>query len=244
MTSMQRDAYDVRGLEDPAKYDRLTELEPDMWWDPHGPHGGLHLVNELRVPYFDRALDGYAGKRILDIGCGGGIFAEAAARAGAHVTGIDASARSIESARTHAAEQGLTIDYKVAEAETFQVSGSFDAVLAVDVLEHVADIELTLDTCARLLKPGGVFGFLTHNQTREAFDALIWEGEYQQHVIPTGTHDFHKFITPADLDERLRARNLSTVDLQGLWFDMGAGTFELVPETTVTYLGYALATPA
>jgi 2-polyprenyl-6-hydroxyphenyl methylase / 3-demethylubiquinone-9 3-methyltransferase len=108
----------------------------------------------------------------------------------------------------------------------------------------VADLDLTLDTCARLLKAGGILGFLTHNQTREAFDALIWEGEYQKHVIPKGTHDFHKFIRPADLDQRLRARNLGIVDLQGLRFDMDSGVFELVSETTVTYLGYAVADDA
>lgn len=241
MTSTQRHLYDVRGLDDPAKYDRLTKLEPDMWWDPDGPHGGLHLVNELRVPYFERALGGYAGKRILDVGCGGGIFAEALATAGAYVTGIDASPRSIESAQRHAAARGLEIEYKVAEAETFRSPERFDAVLAVDILEHVADIDSTLDTCARLLTAGGVFGFLTHNQTREAFDALVWEGEYQKHVIPKGTHDFHKFITPADLDERLRARRLGTVDLQGLLFDMDSGVFEFVEDTTITYLGYAVA---
>lgn len=241
MTSTQRHLYDVRGLEDPVKYDRLTELEPDMWWDRNGPHGGLHLVNELRVPYFERTIDGYAGKRILDIGCGGGIFAEALASGGAHVTGIDASPRSIQSARRHAAAQGLEIEYEVAEAESFEAPERFDAVLAVDVLEHVADIDLTLDTCARLLKAEGIFGFLTHNQTREAFDALVWEGEYQKYVIPKGTHDFHKFITPDDLDERLRARNLGIVDLQGVRFDMDSGVFEFVSDTAVTYMGYAEA---
>lgn len=236
-----RDQHDVRGFEDPAKYDQLVELEPDMWWDTHGPHGGLHLINELRVPYFGRALNGYAGKRILDIGCGGGIFAEAAARAGAHVTGIDPSAQSIEGARRHASEQRLQIDYEIAEAETYRASATFDAVLAVDVLEHVADIELTLDTCALLLKPGGVFGFLTHNQTREAFNVLIWEGEYQRNMIPKGTHDFHKFITPGDLDERLRARKLRTEEVQGVGFDMAGRAFHFVPETTITYMGYAVA---
>jgi len=241
MPSTQRQLYDVRGLDDPAKYDQLTELEPDMWWDRNGPHGGLHLVNDLRVPYFERAIDGYAGKRILDVGCGGGIFAEALASAGAHVTGIDASPRSIESARRHAAAQGLGIEYEVAEAETFEAPDRFDSVFAVDVLEHVANINLTLDTCARLLKAGGIFGFLTHNQTRQAFDALVWEGEYQKHIIAKGTHDFHKFITPDDLDERLRARGLGVVELQGLWFDMDSGVFEFVADTTVTYLGYAVA---
>ena len=109
---------DLRGLEDPAKYDRLVELQSQAaWWDLKGPLGGLHLLNQIRVPYFEQTLGGYAGKRILDIGCGGGIFAEAAARMGAEVVAIDPSKRSIEAAEEHARQQGLMIDYQFAYAD-------------------------------------------------------------------------------------------------------------------------------
>jgi 2-polyprenyl-6-hydroxyphenyl methylase/3-demethylubiquinone-9 3-methyltransferase len=132
-------------------------------------------------------LGGFAGKRILDIGSGGGIFTGPLAAAGASVVGIDPSERSIEAAREHAAAHGLQIDYRVAYAETFDCKEEFDSVLAVDVLEHVDDLDQTIATCARLLKSGGVFGFLTHNQTLEAFELYIWKGEYELGFIPRET---------------------------------------------------------
>src|SRR5262245_4616388 len=121
--------FDLRGLPDPAKYDRLVELHtPEVWWTLEGPLGGLHILNELRVPYFEKVLGGYAGKRILDVGCGGGIYAESAARAGAQVVGIDPSPRSVDAARAHAERQGLKIDYRVGTAEGFTTDQPFDAV--------------------------------------------------------------------------------------------------------------------
>lgn len=234
---------DLRGLDDPAKYDRLVELQSNAaWWDLKGPLGGLHLLNEIRVPYFERILGGYAGKSILDIGCGGGIFAEAATRKGAHVVAIDPSKRSIEAAEEHARQQGLMIDYKFAYAETFKAGERFDAVFAVDVLEHVADLDATLDTCAQVLKPGGLFGFLTHNQTLEAFTFLIWQGEYQLGFIPKGNHDFHKFIRPEDLKEQLARRGLETMEVRGLKFllDTDPPRVDFAPTTEISYIGYAL----
>ena len=238
---MQTVTYDVRGLEDPGKYDRMVDLEsPSIWWKPEGPFGGLHLLNEVRVPYFERVLDGFDGKSVLDVGCGGGIFAEALARGGARVVGIDASERSLESARTHAAEQGLDIDYCYARAEEFVPDERFDAVMAVDVLEHVEDVDRTLDACARALRPGGVLGFLTHSQTPEAFTELIWKGEYEIGFIPKGNHDFHKFLTPEDLNERLAARGLRTQDIQGVAFDLDAPRALLSASPAVSYMGYAV----
>lgn len=234
-------SYDVRRFADPAKYDRLVELEsPAVWWELDGPLGGLHLLNEVRVPYFERALGGFAGKRILDIGSGGGIFTEPLAAAGASVLGIDPSERSIEAAREHAAAHGLQIDYRVAHAESFACDEQFDAVLAVDVLEHVDDVDQTLATCARLLKPGGLFGFLTHNQTLEAFELYIWKGEYELGFIPKGNHDFHKFIRPDDLSEQMAAHGLRTQDITGLTFDLENPRAVLAETPTVSYLGYAI----
>jgi 2-polyprenyl-6-hydroxyphenyl methylase/3-demethylubiquinone-9 3-methyltransferase len=234
---------DLWGLEDPAKYDRIFELHSHTaWWDITGPLGGLHLLNQIRAPYFEQALGGYAGKRILDIGCGGGIFAESAARAGAEVVAIDPSKRSIEVAEEHARRQGLEIDYRFAYAETFKTDETFDAVFAVDVLEHVADLDATLDTCARVLKPGGLFGFLTHNQTLEAFTFLIWEGEYHLGLVPKGNHDFHKFIRPEDLNERLAKRGLQTVEVRGLEFLLNTEPprVAFAPTPAISYIGYAL----
>jgi 2-polyprenyl-6-hydroxyphenyl methylase / 3-demethylubiquinone-9 3-methyltransferase len=238
---MQAVTYDVRALEDPAKYDRLVELGSSAaWWELQGPLGGLHLLNEVRVPYFERALGGFAGKRILDIGCGGGIFAEPLAAAGASVVGIDPSEWSLEVAREHAAQQQLEIDYRVAYAETFDTDERFDAVMAVDVLEHVDDVDATLAASARMLKPGGLFGFLTHNQTLEAFELYIWKGEYELGFIPKGNHDFHKFLRPDELSERLAAQGLQTADITGLTFDLDNPHAVLTETTTISYLGYAI----
>lgn len=234
-------AYDVRKFSDPAKYDRLVEMgSPSIWWDLGGPLGGLHLLNQVRVPYFERVLGGYAGKRILDVGCGGGVFSEALARGGAEVVAFDASERSLEAAREHAREAGLKIDYRLALAEEFEPEGHFDAVTAVDVLEHVEDVDATLDMCASALQPGGIFGFLTHNQTLEAFEELIWQGEYQVGFIPKGNHDFHKFLDPDDLAQRMGARGLRLVETKGIGFDLEAPAAMPVDSLQVSYLGHAI----
>lgn len=234
-------AYDVRKLSDPAKYDRLVELDStSVWWELGGPLGGLHLLNEVRVPYFDRVLGGYAGKRILDVGCGGGVFSEALARAGAHVVGFDASERSLEAAREHAREAGLELDYRLALAEQFEPDETFDVVTAVDVLEHVEDVDATLDMCASALEPGGVFGFLTHNQTLEAFEELIWQGEYHIGFIPKGNHDFHKFLDPDDLAQRLAVRGLRLIETRGIGFDLAVPAATLIDSVQVSYIGYAI----
>lgn len=238
---MQEVTYDVRNLSDPAKYDRLVEIEsPEIWWDLRGPLGGLHLLNAARVPYFEGVLDGFAGKRVLDVGCGGGIFAEPLARGGAQVVGIDPSSGSLEGAREHARKEGLKIDYREAFAESFDTDETFGTVMAVDVLEHVDDVDLTLDMCVRVLEPGGIFGFLTHNQTLKAFEELVWKGEYELGIIPKGNHDFHKFLHPEDLTERLAARGLRTADLKGVAFDFDTPSATLVDDLDVSYLGYAV----
>lgn len=238
---MQAVTYDVRNLADPAKYDRLVEIEsPEIWWQPQGPLGGLHLLNAVRVPYFERVLGGYARKTVLDVGCGGGIFAEPLARAGARVVGIDPSPGSLAAAREHARKEGLDIDYREAYAESLDTDETFGTVMAVDVLEHVEDVNRTLDTCARVLEPGGTFGFLTHNQTLKAFAELVWKGEYELGMIRKGNHDFHKFLDPEDLPERLAARGMRTVEVQGVGFDFDNARATLVDTLEVSYLGYAV----
>jgi 2-polyprenyl-6-hydroxyphenyl methylase/3-demethylubiquinone-9 3-methyltransferase len=241
MTMETRTTYDVRRLSDPAKYNRLVELEsPAVWWELTGPFGGLHLLNEVRVPYFEKVLGGFAGKRILDIGCGGGIFSEALARGGAEVIAFDASERSLDAAREHAKRAGLQIDYRLAKAEEFQPEGEFDAVMAVDVLEHVEDVDATLAMAAGALASGGTLGFLTHNQTLAAFEELIWQGEYELGFIPKGNHDFHKFLAPDDLARRLEANGLRIADTRGIAFDLEAPRAFLTDSTAVSYLGYAM----
>jgi 2-polyprenyl-6-hydroxyphenyl methylase / 3-demethylubiquinone-9 3-methyltransferase len=232
------------GLPEPAKYERLVERMPGVWWSDEGPFAGLHQLNAIRVEYFRRAVGRFGGKRVLDVGCGGGILSEALAREGALVVGVDPSQKSLAVAREHAAQSGLTIDYRLGSAEDVASSGSaegFDLVFAVDVLEHVDDLERTITAIATVLAPGGGFGFLTHNRTVAAFLRLIWEEEYVEHTMPEGFHDFARFVTPAELTEQLTRHSLVVQDLKGLG-RAADGSRSLMDDTTVTYIGWALRT--
>lgn len=225
---------DMRGLKDYQKFDRLTELRPEFWWNPEM---GLQKLERLRFPYFQRSLGDFRGKKVIDIGCGGGILSEDLARAGAIVVAIDPSVRSIEAARRHATEQGLEIDYRAGFAEELEFREDFDVAFCVDVLEHVDDLGKTLDACAQALARGGAFCFLTHNCTPEAFLEIIWHWEYAEKGSIRGSHDFHKFIRPEDLTEQLRLRGIRVVEIKGIqWSE----PLDLVEDTSVSYLGYGM----
>ena len=235
-------APDWRGIADHEKYERFASETPEGWWDLHGTVGGLHVLNNARVAYFRDKMGGFAGKRVLDVGCGGGILSESLAREGALVVAVDPSPASIRVAREHALSTGLRIDYRVGFAERMDFLEEFDAVFAVDVLEHVEDLSASIFACARALKPGGSFGFLTHNQTLEAFTFMIWEQEYRQRVMPKGAHDFHKFITPEAMRAVLERAGLNNVDFRGL-SRSGSGesySIQVSDDVSISYLGYAL----
>jgi 2-polyprenyl-6-hydroxyphenyl methylase/3-demethylubiquinone-9 3-methyltransferase len=232
------------GLSEPEKYERLVERIPGVWWEDAGPFVGLHQLNAVRVEYFRQVFGGFGGKRALDVGCGGGILAEALATEGAVVTAIDPSPRSLAVAREHARRAGLEIDYRDGRAEDLAalgVRGSFDLVFAVDVLEHVDDLDRTLGAIAAVLAPGGGLGFLTHNRTIAAFLAVVWDEEYVQHTMPEGFHDFARFITPAELSERLARNGMVVQELRGV-ARTAAGDRALTEDLGVTYLGWALRT--
>jgi 2-polyprenyl-6-hydroxyphenyl methylase / 3-demethylubiquinone-9 3-methyltransferase len=232
------------GLSEPAKYERLVERAPGVWWSDEGPFAGLHQINAIRVKYFRDAFGGFGGRRVLDVGCGGGILSEALAREGAAVTGVDPSEKSLAVARAHAAQSGLAIDYRVASGEGLASSGvaqGFDLVFGVDVLEHVDNLDRTLAAIATVLAPGGGLGFLTHNRTLAAFLRLIWEEEYVEHTMPEGFHDFARFVTPAELTEQLARHGMVVQELKGLG-RAADGSRSLLDDTTVTYIGWALRT--
>jgi 2-polyprenyl-6-hydroxyphenyl methylase / 3-demethylubiquinone-9 3-methyltransferase len=236
----------VGGLPEPEKYERLVERVPGLWWNAAGPFAGLHQLNTLRVDYFREVLGGFGGKRVLDVGCGGGILAEALAAEGATVTGIDPSEKSLAAARDHARRSGLAIEYRRGTAEDLAGSGlegTFDIVCAVDVLEHVDDLDRTLAAVAAVLAPGGAFGFLTHNRTIAAFLQLVWAEEYVEHTMPEGFHDFRRFITPAELTEKLARCDMVVQDVRGVArADDGSGQRVLTDDLSITYLGWALRT--
>jgi len=234
----------LEGLPEAAKYERLVEQAPDVWWSDAGPFAGLHQLNVARVEYFRAAFGGFQGKRALDIGCGGGILAESLAREGAQVTGVDPSEKSLAAARAHAAKARLTIDYRHGTAEGLTAAGfadRFDLVFAVDVLEHVDDLERSLAAIAKLLARGGVLGFLTHNRTPAAFLQLIWTEEYVDHTMPEGFHEFRRFITPGELTESLARYDLAVQEMKGVWRGEtgGGGHRVLSDDLSVTYLGWA-----
>jgi len=234
----------VGGLSEPAKYERLVERTPGVWWSDEGPFAGLHQLNVIRVEYFRGAFGGFGGKKVLDVGCGGGILAESLAREGAAVTGVDPSEKSLAVAREHATRSGLTIDYRTGSAEGLAASGfgpGFDLVFAVDVLEHVEDLDRTLAAIAAVLAPGGGLGFLTHNRTIAAFLQLIWDEEYVEHTMPEGFHDFARFITPAELTDGLTRHGMVVQEVQGVG-RAADGSRSLIDDTTVTYIGWALRT--
>src|SRR3989441_11652862 len=234
------------GLPEPDKYERLVEAAPDIWWSDAGPFAGLHELNVVRVESFGRVVGGFGGKRGLDIGCGGGILAEALAAAGAVVTGVDPSEKSLDVARQHAKRSQLSIDYRLATAETL-ASGAFpdpfDLVFAVDVLEHVDDRDRALAAIAAVLAPGGGLGFLTHNRTIAAFLQVVWDEEYVHHTMPEGFHDFARFITPGELTDGLQRNGMVVQEMKGIVrAEDGTGRRILADDLTVTYLGWALRT--
>jgi len=215
---------------DPTEIAKFEAMSAE-WWDPNGKFKPLHMMNPIRLDYitrqieaeFDRDLDAkqpFAGLRILDIGCGGGLLCEPMARLGATVVGIDAGGSNIPVAQAHAAQSGLTIDYRHTTAEDLADAGDvFDVVLTMEVIEHVADPQAFLTACQRLLKPGGLHLCSTINRNAKSYAAAIVGAEVIMRWLPKGTHDWKKFITPDELYDHLRAAGLTPVDKKGFLFN-------------------------
>ena len=210
------------------------------WWDPRGKFKPLHMLNPTRLDYItaqvadehDRDLGGprpFEGLRVLDIGCGGGLLCEPMARLGADVVGVDAAARNIPVARAHAEQSGLSIDYRHATAEALVEAGEppFDAVLNMEVVEHVADPPGYLAACAALLRPGGLMCCSTINRNPKSYAMLILGAERVLRWLPVGTHDWGKFVTPDELSAMLRGAGLEVVDRTGFVFNPLAWTWSL-----------------
>jgi len=201
------------------------------WWDPNGKFKPLHMLNPCRLDYitsqiaaeFGRDLKTnkpFTGLRILDIGCGGGLLAEPMARLGADVVGADAAERNIPVARVHAAQSGLTIDYRHTTAEAMAAAGErFDAVLNMEVVEHVADPQGYLTACQELLKPGGLMICSTINRNPKSYLMAIVGAEHVMRWLPKGTHEWSKFITPDELYDLIRKAGLTPVDRKGFVFN-------------------------
>lgn len=209
------------------------------WWDPNGKFKPLHMLNPCRLDYitaqiaaeYDRDLQGdapFSGLRILDIGCGGGLLSEPMARLGAEVVGADAAEGNIPVAQLHAEQSGLTIDYRHTTAEAMAAAGEqFNAVLNMEVVEHVADPQQFLDVCARLLKPGGIHICSTINRNPKSYVMAIFGAERVMRWLPKGTHEWSKFITPDELYAMLSNAGLDPVDRKGFVFNPVAWSWSL-----------------
>lgn len=215
---------------DPAEVAKFEAMAAE-WWDPNGKFKPLHQMNPCRLDYitsqiaaeFDRDLTQpkpFAGLRLLDIGCGGGLLSEPMARLGATVIGADAAARNIPVAQLHAQQMGLEIDYRNCAAEDLAAAGEqFDVVLNMEVVEHVADPLTYLSACQSLLKPGGLMICSTLNRNAKSFAMAIIGAEWVMRWLPKGTHDWAKFITPDELFDLIRRAGLEPVDRKGMVFN-------------------------
>jgi 2-polyprenyl-6-hydroxyphenyl methylase/3-demethylubiquinone-9 3-methyltransferase len=232
---------------DEAEVARFAALA-DEWWDPRGKMAVLHKFNPVRLAYIRDAacrhfarnskhLDCLKDLRILDIGCGGGILCEPLARLGAAMVGADPAEKNIAAAKLHAEESELAIDYRATTAEALADAGErFDVVLAMEVVEHVADVKLFVRRCAEMVKPGGLMIAATINRTIKSFALAIVGAEYVLRWLPRGTHQWDRFVTPDELEIAMERAGLRTTDERGVIYNLLADRWQLSTDTDVNYM--------
>jgi 2-polyprenyl-6-hydroxyphenyl methylase/3-demethylubiquinone-9 3-methyltransferase len=232
---------------DEAEVERFSALAAE-WWDPRGKMAPQHKFNPVRLGYvrdqaakrFERdpkKLDSLKGLRILDIGCGGGILSEPLARLGASVVGADPSETNIEAAKLHAVQSELKIDYRCTTAEALADKGeTFDLVLAMEVVEHVADVTLFVGRCAEMVRPGGLMIAATINRTLKSFALAIVGAEYILRWLPVGSHRWDKFVTPNELEIAMEQGGLQVIAEQGVIYNLFADRWQLSDDTDVNYM--------
>lgn len=221
---------------DTSEIGKFSELA-HTWWDDKGPFKPLHDINPLRLGYIQR-FAALGGRELIDVGCGGGILSEGLARAGAKVTGIDLAEKSLSVARLHALETGLSIDYRCVAVEDLAADKpeSFDVVTCLEMLEHVPSPDSVIDACARLVKPGGWVFFSTINRTPKAWLMAVVGAEYVLNWLPRGTHDYSRFLKPAEIGVTARSAGLELRDVSGMIYKPLTREYALGRDTDVNYL--------
>jgi 2-polyprenyl-6-hydroxyphenyl methylase/3-demethylubiquinone-9 3-methyltransferase len=228
---------------DPKEIEHFRTLAA-TWWDEAGPYKALHQLNPLRLAFIrdnilkhlsaEEPTTSLSGLKVLDIGCGGGLLSEPMARMGAQVKGVDATAENIQLAKLHAEEMGLDIDYEFAAAE--DLKGTYDVVLAMEIVEHVADVPSFITSCAKLVRPGGLIFMSTINRTWKSYLLGIVAAEHILKWVPKGTHQWDKFVTPDELKANLNRNDVDVIDHTGVLFDPLRGTWVQSGRDGVNYM--------
>jgi 2-polyprenyl-6-hydroxyphenyl methylase / 3-demethylubiquinone-9 3-methyltransferase len=219
-----------------AEIDKFAALA-NRWWDENGPQKPLHHLNPARLNYVVKQFP-LRGKKVLDVGCGGGLLSEALAREGAEVVALDLAEELIEIAKLHLYESNVKVDYRLQSAESLaqEMAGQFDAITCMEMLEHVPDPSSILRACEKLLKPGGKLFISTLNRTPAAFAIAIVGAEYLANLLPKGTHEYQKFIKPSELATWCRAEGFNVVDISGLAYNPLSGKAWVNDRTDINYL--------
>jgi len=222
---------------DPAELAKFSALA-HRWWDPTSEFRPLHEINPLRLAHIERLAGGLSGKRIVDVGCGGGILAEAMAAKGATVTGIDLADKPLKVAMLHRMETASAVDYRLVSAEDLagESPGAFDMVTCMEMLEHVPDPPSIVSACAKLVKPGGLVFFSTINRNAKSFAFAIVGAEYVLGLLPKGTHEYARFIRPSELSQACRDAGLEVFDLTGMTYNPLTKIYSLGRDVDVNYL--------
>ena len=221
---------------DPTELQKFSDLA-HRWWDPKSEFKPLHDINPLRLNWINQNI-GLAGKRVLDVGCGGGLLSEGMATLGAEVTGIDLSDKALGVARLHLLESGQKVDYRAISVEELaaEAPASFDAVTCMEMLEHVPNPASVVAACAKLVKPGGQVFLSTLNRNPKAYLFAVIGAEYLLGLLPKGTHEYAKFIKPSELARWAKAADLETAELLGMGYNPFSQTYTLGTNTDVNYL--------
>ncbi len=224
---------------DPNEISKFEALAA-RWWDPHSEFKPLHDINPLRLDYIDRQSGGLAGKRVIDVGCGGGILAESMAKRGAEVSGIDMGEAPLSVARLHQLESGVEVDYRrmTAEQAAAEEAAGYDVVTCMEMLEHVPDPGSVIAACATLVKPGGQVFFSTINRNPKSYLFAIVGAEYILRMLPKGTHEYSKFIRPSELEGWTRPAGLELNELIGMSYNPFTKRYSLGRDLNVNYMAF------